>query len=184
MYELIFRRSLIQYWKVVHAEWQHPSRKDSLAQEPFRLSHPHPPKEFEEVTIEFLDQQRRLGLVTVDALSGSDGKFVKLIVHIEREAYEESDKSALSKWNKIKSAWERKGWLRDPLAQVQLRVVKPNKPAKPKCGSHLNLWFDYYHEMHAAGFKYTFYDIAAETSYNAGHLANLHGNYKKERGLS
>lgn len=95
-YDLIFRGSLIQYWEKIHAEWQRPSRKDPLAPEPFRLSHDSPPQEYEEVVVEFLDQAHRLGLVTVDALSGSDGKTVKLIVHIEREAYEESGKSALS----------------------------------------------------------------------------------------
>ena len=124
LYELIFRGSLVQYWNKIRAEWQRPSRKGPLAQEPFRLSHPHPPEEFEEVTIEFLDEQYRLGLVTVDALSGADGKSVKLIVHIEREAYKESGKSALSKWNKMKSAWERKGWLIDPLAQLHPKKTR------------------------------------------------------------
>jgi hypothetical protein len=118
-YELIFCGSLVQYWKVVYAEWQRPSRKDLLAQEPFRLSHTHPPKEFEEVTIEFLGEERRLGLVTVDALSGSDGKSVKLIVHIEPEAYETKGEFALTKWNKLKSAWKRRDLLIDPIAQFQ-----------------------------------------------------------------
>lgn len=120
-YELIFRGTLLQYWKKIRAEWQNPSRKDPLVQKPFRLSHPQPPREFEEVTIEFLDEQHRLGLVTVDALSGAAGKSTKLIVHIEQEAYEKDGETALTKWNKIKSAWIRKDWLIDPLAQYQAK---------------------------------------------------------------
>jgi len=183
MYDLIFRGSLAQYWRAIHKEWQKPLRKNPLAAEPFRLSHHHAPQGFEEVTIEFLDDQRRLGLVTVDALSGSDGKFVKLIVHDDRDAYEQVGKTALAGWKKIENTWLRRGWLTNPLAQTQQAVAKPRKPAKPKPGSKLNLWFDYYHAMQAAGFKYTFGDIASETSYNPGHIANLHGNYKKEHGL-
>ncbi|MBL0344434.1 hypothetical protein [Candidatus Villigracilis affinis] len=109
-YELIFRGSLVQYWQAIHTGWQRAIRKNSQGQEPFRLSHARPPREYEELTIEFLDDNRRRSLITVDALSGADGNFVKLIVHIEREAYENNAGSALAKWNKLKGTWERKGW--------------------------------------------------------------------------
>lgn len=120
--EFIFRGSLVQYWKLIYAEWHRSFGSDTHARNPLRMSHTlkdHPPREFEEVVLEFLDEQFRLGVVTVNAESVSDGKLVRLIVHIEREAYEESGKSALSRWNKIKSAWQRNGWLMDPLAQYQ-----------------------------------------------------------------
>lgn len=182
-YELIFRGSLVQYWKVIYAEWQRPSRQDPLAHKPFRLSHLKLPEEFEEVTIEFLDEQHRLGLVTVDALSGADGKSVKLIVHRGREAYEEHGESALRKWNKLKNAWERKGWLIDPLAQIQQHVVKPEKPAMPEHGSHLNLWFDWFHNMQTSGLKCTLQDIARETGYSYGRIRQLHSMYAKANGV-
>lgn len=183
MYELVFLKSLIQYWKVVHAEWQRPSRKDPLAQEPFRLSHHQPPREFEEVTIEFLDGQRRLGLVTVDALSGADGRSTKLLVHIGREAHEEPGQLALSQWNKLKSAWKRKGWLMDPLAQIQPRMTKPKKPAKPKSGRRLDLWFGWYHAMRDSGYRCILEEIAQETGYTPGTIKQKHAIYVREKGL-
>ena len=214
-YELIFLRSLIEYWRIVRAEWYRYSRGDIHARSPLEISHPlkdRPPKEFEEVVLQFLDDYFRRepkpqqvsasGVtlpqypkfafpprvfhvpVTVRAESGSHGTLVKLTVRIEKEAYAEFGKAALSRWNKIKSAWQRKGWLTDPLAQIQQRVVKRKKPAKPKIGSHLNLWFDYYHNMRAAQFNYTFKDLSRDSGHTAGHLANIHGNYKKERGLT
>lgn len=133
-YELIFRGSLVQYWQTIHT---------GGARRPQKFTRPgtiqavdaRPPRKYEELTIEFLDDNRRRSLITVDALSGADGNFVKLIVHIEREAYENNAGSALAKWNKLKGAWEKKGWLFDPLARIQQRVAKPKSPAKPKHGS-------------------------------------------------
>ncbi len=182
-YELIFRGSLAQYWQVIYTEWQRPSRQDPLAPKPFRLSHLKSPEEFEEVTIEFLDEQGRLGLVTVDALSGADGKSVKLIVHLGREAYEQKGKSALLTWNKLKNAWERKGWLIDPIAPIQPPVVKPEKPAMPERGSHPDLWFDWLHNMRASGFKCSLKELARETGYSYGHIRRLYSIYSKAMGV-
>lgn len=182
-YELIFRGALARYWQVIYTEWQRPSRQDPLAPKPFRLSHLKLPEEFEEVTIEFLDEQGRLGLVTVDALSGADGKLVKLIVHLGREAYEQQGKSALLKWNELKNAWERKGWLIDPLAPIQPPAAKPDKPAMPEGDSSLDPWFDWLHSMRASGLKCTLKELAREIGYSHGRIRELHSRYAKARGL-
>ncbi len=121
-HELIFRGSLVEYWNLIYTEWQQPSRHDSLAQELFRLSHPvkdHPPRENETVAIVFLEEQHRREIVTVFADSVPDGKIVKLTVFFDDVAFEKTGESAVSKWNKIKSAWIRNDLLIDPITQFQ-----------------------------------------------------------------
>lgn len=188
--EFIFRGSLLQYWKVIFAQWKRPSA--SLAEPPFELSAPSlslppfagfVPKENESLVITFYDEKHwEIVSVFADAVLGKN--IVKLTLFYGDEVFEKRGESAVARWNKLQKSLERTGLLIDPLAPIQQRVARPKKPAKPKRGSHLYLWFDHYHNMHAVGFKYTFNDIASETSYSVGHIANLHGNYKKERGLA
>jgi hypothetical protein len=180
-YELVFRGSLVQYWHAVHAEWLRSIRKYSDPNGAFRLSHAVPPQPYEEVTIEFMDSHNRLGLVTVDALSGSNGNLVKLIVHIEREAYQETAQIALKKWERLKNSWLRKGRLFDPLVQPQGTNIKPAKIPRPKQGSSMDAWFDWFHNMQALGIRCTLKEIAQETGYSYGRVRQLHAVYLNSR---
>ena len=63
-------------------------------------------------------------------------------------------------------------------------VAKPEKPTKPNPGSKLDIWFDWYHAMHANDFRCTLADIAKEVTYNAGYVRQLHARYAEERSLT
>jgi hypothetical protein len=121
---LVFLKPLIEYWQVAHAEWLRFG--GDIHTNPLALSPDHPPKEFEEVVLEFLDDYFRRspapepdpipGItwpkgpvwafppeeihvpVTVRAQSRPDGKSVKLTVDIGKEAYEEFGKLAYERW--------------------------------------------------------------------------------------
>ncbi len=182
MPDFYFRGTLVEYWQAVHAEWCQYSHGFPHARCPMAISHPfkdHPPAEYEEVTLEFLDdcfsrapRPRPVSVpgvtrakpptfvfppdpdpvpVTVRAASSSDGTLVSLTVHIGKAAHEEFGKSALSKWIELKNTWLYKGWLLDPLAHI----AKPEKPSQPETTSNLYLWLDWYHSMLAAVYYYT-----------------------------
>ena len=118
--ELYFRGSLVQYWKVIYAEWKRLGT--ALGQdEPFRLNTTvdFVPNEYETLPITFLDEQHQHEIVTVFADQSLGKKVVTLTVFFEQEAFEKRGESALSKWNRVRSALERDGWLVDPLARYQ-----------------------------------------------------------------
>jgi hypothetical protein len=96
-------------------------------QKPFGLSHPfkdQPPKINETVIITFLEEQHRREIVAVWADATPDKEKVKITVFFEDEAFEKTGQPAVSRWNKMKSAWIRKGWLIDPLAQLHLKKTR------------------------------------------------------------
>ena len=63
--------------------------------------------------------------------------------------------------------------------------VKPSTPKKPDSiePRDRNKWFDYYHECHRAGIKYTLADLANDINISYVYARNLHINYKLERGI-
>ena len=183
--EYFFRGTIPQYWDIVYAEYQRLYK--SLGREPFEFTAPHPhtqplaeyvPVESSVIMITFWNTEHTYE-ITVDAEFSPDREMVQVMVFYQGPFKKEGE-SALAMWKEVKRALEKD----DRLIDMTKSVGKPKKPQKPKPGSPLNDWFDYYHNMHAAGYKYTFNDIARETSYDAGYIANMHGNYKKERGLA
>ncbi len=124
-HELIFRGSLIQYWKLIFAQWKRPSA--SLAEPPFELSAPSlslppfagfVPKENETLITVFYDEKHwEIVAVFADAVLGKN--IVKLTVFYSDEAFEKRGESAVARWNKLHRSMERKGLLIDPLAQYQ-----------------------------------------------------------------
>jgi hypothetical protein len=126
-HELIFRGSLVQYWKVIFAQWQRSSA--SLGEPPFKIPTPSPgtapianclPKENETLAIVFYDEKHReIVAVFADAVLGKN--IVKLTVFYNDEAFEKRGESAVARWNKLQRLMERKGWLIDPLAQYQAK---------------------------------------------------------------
>lgn len=174
---LYFRSSIFEYWKFILAHWQ------ETPISPLKIPANYVPKVNEMIPFAFYDE-KHLGIISVFADANIGKNLVTLTVFYSDEAFEKRGKSAVAMWNKLRKTMERKDLLIDPTAQIQQRVVKRKKPAKPKIGSHLNHWFDYYHDMRAAQFNYTFKDLSRDSGHTAGHLANMHGNYKKERGLT
>ncbi len=62
MPDFYFRSTLLEFWQVAYAEWLNYTHGDAHAATPLKISHPfkdHPPVDFEEVTLEFLDDNLR-----------------------------------------------------------------------------------------------------------------------------
>ena len=122
-HELIFRGSLVQYWKVIFAQWQRSSA--SSGEPPFKIPTPSPesepianyvPKENETLAIAFYDEKHwEIVSVFADAVLGKN--IVKLTIFYNDEAFEKRGESAVARWNKLQRSMERKGLLEDPLAQ-------------------------------------------------------------------
>lgn len=124
-HDLIFRGSIVQYWKVIFAHWGELSA--SLAGPSFEISAPslssppsadYVPKENETLIIAFYDEKHwEIVAVFADAVLGKN--IVKLTVFHSDEAFEKRGESTVKRWNKLRNLLERKGLLIDPLAQFQ-----------------------------------------------------------------
>lgn len=64
-----------------------------------------------------------------------------------------------------------------------ITVEKPSQPAKPERGSNIDVWFDWYHAMNAAGYKMTFPRLAEESGYSKNTFKAEHKRYKISRGI-
>lgn len=179
--EYFFRGTIPQFWNVVHAEYLRLYR--SLEREPFEFTEPHPhkqplaeytPTENSTIMMVFWNIEHTYKIL-VDAEYSPDREMVQVMVFFN-QAFTKGSESALAVWREVKNALKKDQRLIDPANSA-------DKPQKPEPDSHLDIWFDYYHAMKAAGKKYTFKDLARDSFRNAGHIANMHGNYKKERGL-
>ena len=86
-------------------------------------------------------------------------------VRTELRMYAEADQRAFA---------ERVKHLEDMLPE------KPARPPDPVKGEPetLDPWFVYYHQMKAAGFKYTLVDLAQEVGYSPGYVKQLHARWK------
>lgn len=210
-YELIFLKLLTEYWQAARAEWDRSG--GNIPKNPLALTPGHPPKEFEEVVLEFLDDYfRRVpepepdpipGMtwpkgpvwvfppkvvhvpVTIRAKSMPGREFVGLAEIIAQEAYEEDGKAALSRWIKLRDIWLKQGLLIDTAKNLTglAQAAKPARPPKPEKGADLTLWFDWYHASLAAGYAVILKEIAYETGYHEGTIKQKHILYKKEKGL-
>jgi len=62
---------------------------------------------------------------------------------------------------------------------------KHDEPRKPPAGSNVYTWLDYYHAKKKAGYKMTFKILEEECNrvYAENTFKQLHGNYKRDRGL-
>lgn len=71
-----------------------------------------------------------------------------------------------------------------PIRAEEEQPRKPEKPAKPerKTQRGWDAWFAYYYEMKKTKRKYTLEDMADDTGYSRGHIANLKGKYDAEHG--
>lgn len=178
--EYLFRGAVPLYWGIVYAEYQ--CLYKSLEREPYEFTEPNPnkqplaeyvPTENSVILISFWNTEHTYE-ISVDAEFSPDREMVQVMVFYQGEFTKEGE-SALAMWREVKRALAKGGRLIDKTSSV----VKPEKPIKPDRGSGFDLWFNYYHDMHTAGYKYTLSDIAKETDHNPGYIAQLHANYMK-----
>ena len=180
--EYFFRGTIPQYWDIVYAEYQRLYK--SLGRKPFEITAPNPatqdlasyvPGNGDTILLAFWNTEHSYE-ISVDAEFSPDREMVQVMVFYQGP-FTKQGESALAVWREVKRELEKDGRLIDVAKSM-------GKPPKPKNGSQLDLWFDYYHNMHAAQFNYTFKDLSRDSGHTAGHIANMHGNYKKERGLT
>ena len=56
-------------------------------------------------------------------------------------------------------------------------------PGRPNDSATLELWFDYYHKMKNAGYKYTLKDLANDCGLSHSYIRQEHPNYRRSKGL-
>lgn len=183
-----FRGTLARYWIWIYAEYQ---RLFSVyGREPFEFTSPDPktsplaeyaPKYYDFVEILFWEAEHRDFIVRVKANSALDSDLVNLYVSIYVTPLKKYGESNLFMWEVVKNSLEEQGLLIHPTAQL---MARPQKPSKPKRGSSIIIWFDWYHNMLEAGHKCTLQEIAKETSHNESYIRRLHANYVRERRMA
>lgn len=104
--EFLFRGTLVEFDHAVGAQTR-------LAPKGIRTGYTHQLGIYGKVTVEFFDDRHRVVLVNVTGLPNPDGSSVKVIVRIHRAAYTKRGKLVLSKWTKMKRAWNKAGLLLD-----------------------------------------------------------------------
>jgi hypothetical protein len=180
MSEFFFRDSIPEFWKLIYSKYRR--LHSVLGREPFKFAAPDPniqpleqylPGAGDTIMIAFMGEDGTEA-ISVDAEFQPDRGLVQVMSYYQGAC----DTNADSLWKTVLSSLAKDPRWLDPAQPV------PSTPQKPAPGSSLDLWFDYYHAMHAAHFNYTFNDLARASGHTAGHLANMHGNYKRERGLA
>ena len=116
----------------------------------------------------------KVGWITAQIVPGKRSKLI-LNFDYEHPVFKNFWDILLNKLNS--EGWISKGDEKQHKENVQ------ELPIKPKEGSTVKRWLDYYHEMKAVGLKYTLTDLAADSRYSLSHLKKENPKYKRERGI-
>jgi hypothetical protein len=129
--ELYFQGPMAQFWIVIYAEYQR--LYAALGREPFRFFSPlgslggriseYAPKETDKILITFFDHGHGLDVISLEVEFSRIKEMVCLTItdsdSTDYVLYEGYGKSALSRWNEVRSALKKSGLLVDPLAHYQ-----------------------------------------------------------------
>jgi len=138
MPDFYFHGSLVQYWKVIYAEYLR--LFSAYGREPFEFISPNPktsplaeyiPDYYDLVEIIFWEAEHRDFLVRVKADSALDSDLVNLYISIYITPLKQYGEANLSTWKAVENSLEKQGLLIRPTAQYQVKK-KPKMQEEKK----------------------------------------------------
>ena len=188
MPDFYFRGTLIQYWQVTYAAYNHLS--SIFGAERFEFFWPDPktislaefqPKYYDTVHFIIWEAGHKDFPVRIRASHALNTDWVGMNVSVYTDVLETFGDSCLDVWNAYINSLEEQGLLFKP---TDFLAFLPAKPIELKSGADLDAYFDLRQQRIKSGQKYTLAEIAAESGFAYRYVRQLHSAYLQKRGLS